>query len=109
LSPKNFWIREIRTPNQGLIVAACDEELLGKKLWKGNLEIVVSKEFYGGKLVEPNEAIIIMQRASSLNIIGEGIVKLAEEIGLIHKDAKMYFRDQNGKLIPHAIMIRVTP
>jgi len=107
LKKDGFWVREIKTPNYGLIVAACDEELLDQKLWKGSLEITVSKEFYGGRLVDREEAEITLQRASSLNLMGERIVQLAEELGLIHKDAKMYFRDKNGKLVPHALMIKI--
>ncbi len=107
MQKNGFWIREIRTPNYGLIVAACDEELLDQKLWKGNLEITVSKDFYGGRLVDREEAEIALQRASSLNLMGERIVQLAEELGLIHKSAKMYFRDKSGKLVPHALMIKI--
>jgi len=103
----SFWVREIRTPNYGTIVAVCDKELLDKKLWKGQLEIVVSKEFYGERLVDEEEIVLILQRASSLNLMGERIIELAEKLGLIHKDAKMYFRDKDGKLVPHALMIKI--
>lgn len=107
MNDNGYWIREIRNPMYGTILAACDEELLGKKLWKGSLEIEVSRDFYGERLVDEDEVAILLQRASSLNLMGERIVNLAEQLGLIHRDAKLYFRDEKGKLVPHALMIKV--
>jgi len=105
---EEFWVNEIWTPNYGLILAACDKELLGKKLKKGSLDIYISPEFYGGRLVRLDELILLMQKAVSLNLVGEKVIEVAEKIDLVHKDAKIYFRDSDGRYIPHAITIKVT-
>ena len=104
---KKFWINEIRVPNVGLIVAACDRDILGKTLKKGSVDIYISPRFYGGVLADELQLIQSMKRADSLNLVGEEVVKIAEKLNLVHKDAKIYFRDDEGNPIPHAIMIKM--
>lgn len=93
----NFW-----RYGKDLMVVACDSEILGAKLESGDLKIIVSKEFYGGMLVDSREALNYLKSASIINIIGVRIVKLALEAGLIHKDAIITIGGQ-----PHAQFIRV--
>ncbi len=100
------WIKEIETEEYGIILAACDKELLGKKLHKGAIEVVISKRFYGGRLVTLKELKNLMRKADVLNLVGERVVNLAEEMGLIHSDAKIFFEDADGRKIPHAQMYR---
>ena len=102
-----FWVREYRHPQIGIIIAACDEDLLGETLKKGTLDIYVSPNFYGGKLVDSDELVVILKKADSLNLIGEHVVKIAEDIGLIHSEAKIFFRGKDGRKIPHAQMIKM--
>ena len=104
---KKFWVNEIRVPNVGLIVAACDEEVLGKTLKKGSMDIYVSPRFYGGLLVDEDQLVTYLKRAHSINLIGRNVVEVAERLDLIHKDAKIFFRDNRGNHIPHAIMIKM--
>jgi len=103
---KIAWIREIYTDTYGLILAACDKELLGKKLRRGNVVIDVSPKFYGGRLVDREELIILMRKADVLNLMGQKVVSLAEEIGLIHPQAKIFFENDEGEKVPHAQMYR---
>ncbi len=107
LDEDKFWVNEIWDPKYGLIIAACDADLLGLTLKKGSLDIYVSERFYGGKLVNKDRLITLMKKAKSINIIGEKVVKIAEENGLIHSEAKIYFRDHGGRYIPHAMMIKM--
>jgi len=100
------WIREIRDENYGLILAACDKELLEKELRRQNLTIKVSRRFYGERLVNKEELISLMLEADVLNLMGQKVVSLAEELGLIHPHAKIFFEDEKGEKIPHAQMYR---
>ncbi|RLE74837.1 MAG: hypothetical protein DRZ80_03850, partial [Thermoprotei archaeon] len=50
-SEKIAWVREIDTEEYGVILAACDVELLGKRLRYKDVELVISERFYGGRLV----------------------------------------------------------
>ena len=54
-----------------------------------------------------SELIILMKKAKSLNLVGKKVIEIAESNDLIHKDAKIYFRDADGEYIPHALMIKI--
>jgi hypothetical protein len=66
-----------------VLVACCDRDILGKRLSSDDLEISVSPSFYGGKEASAEEAIELLKNASIANIIGDKIVRLALENGLI--------------------------
>ncbi len=102
---KIAWINIIET-NFGKILAACDKELLGKTLKRGDIEITVSKSFYGGELVDERRLVYTMLDADVLNLIGNEVVRIAKELGLISEDAIIFFDDEESKKIPHAQMYR---
>jgi len=105
-SEKIAWVREIDTEEYGVILAACDVELLGKRLRYKDVELVISERFYGGRLVDREELIYLLRNADILNLVGDKVVSIAEELGLIHPNAKIFFEDENGEKIPHAQMYR---
>ncbi len=98
------WVKEIITDRYGVIIAACDKELLGKTLKFGEIEIKVSERFYGGKLVNEEELMVLLEEADVLNLIGNKVVEVAERLGLIHPEAKIFFEDSDGRKIPHSMM-----
>lgn len=67
-------------------VACCDEDLLEKVFKEGNLRIEISKKFYGGDLMNINEAITILKNVNNFNIVGEGIVERAIEDKILPKE-----------------------
>lgn len=77
----------LKIHSQGVseVVAACDDSLLNKELCEENLRLKISHDFYGGKLIDIDEAIDIISRASNFNIIGDNIIKKAVEYGIIQK------------------------
>lgn len=64
-------------------IACCDAELLNQVFKEGNLRIEISKRFFGGKLLNLKEAILILENASYFNIVGEKIIKKAIECEII--------------------------
>jgi len=65
------------------IVGACDMELLGKTIRdETGLEINVAEKFYGGMLVNEEKLLNHIEKASSINLVGNRIVKLVLEKGL---------------------------
>ncbi|MCD6491206.1 MAG: DUF424 domain-containing protein [Candidatus Njordarchaeia archaeon] len=104
-SEKKAWVKVIETQT-GTILAACDEELLGKKLKMGELDIEISPKFYKEHLVDRETLIKLLQTADVLNLVGNFVVSLAENLGLIHSSAKIFFIDANGDKIPHAQMYK---
>ena len=94
----------LRIVKQGkdVLVAACDSELLGKTLKFGKIEFPVRREFYGGQLVTAEEALHDVSSGTTVNLLGERIVKCALNAGLIHPEAVLYISG-----IPHALIIRM--
>ncbi|HDJ96583.1 MAG TPA: DUF424 family protein [Candidatus Aenigmarchaeota archaeon] len=93
---KTFWTK------YNLLVAICDEELLGKTLRFKDVDVKISEKFYGGKVVGEKECIKLMERATIGNLIGEKIIKLALREGFITKKNILYI---NG--IPHAQFVKL--
>jgi len=85
-----------------IVVAVCDEDLLGKTFTDGPLKIEVSERFYGGEKVKVEEAMRIAKRATIANFLGKNSVKYAIKSKIIHKDAVIEVAS-----IPHAQMIKI--
>ena len=67
-------------------VACCDEQLLNKVFKEGNLRIEISKHYFGGNLVNLEDAIEILGEATSFNIVGENIINEAINCKLLPKE-----------------------
>lgn len=79
-------------------IACCDEELLNQVFKEGNLRIEISNHFYGGELVNIENAIVILKQASFFNIVGEKIIQKAIDCQLVPKEGVRFI---NG--IPMAL------
>ncbi|MFX1308489.1 MAG: DUF424 domain-containing protein [Promethearchaeota archaeon] len=67
-------------------IACCDEELLNQVYKEGNLKIEISSQFFGGNLIDLEEAISILKEAMCFNIVGEKIINKAIENNLLPKE-----------------------
>src|SRR5215469_13342676 len=82
-----------------VIVAACDEELLGRDLAVGSSgrKMTISSHFYGERAVSDEELAWAFKRATIVNLLGERVLSLARRLGLV---------DENGTGtlggVPHA-------
>lgn len=85
-----------------VLVAVCDEELLGRTLIDGDLRFNVSESFYGGSRIKVDEAIDLVKNADTANLIGARIVNRAKRERLIHPEAVISIAG-----IPHAQIVRV--
>ena len=85
-----------------LLVAACDLNLLGKTLKFGKINFEVRRNFYGGFVVDIEEAVNLIKQGTSVNLVGPMIVKRVIEAGLIHPQAVL---DISG--IPHAQIMKL--
>jgi len=79
-------------------VACCDEDLLNKVFKEGNLRIEISDHFFGGNLINLDDAINILKQAAYFNIIGDVIINKAIESQVLPKEG---IRKING--IPMAM------
>lgn len=79
---KRFYVKE-HVVGTTRIVGACDMELLGKTIRdKTGLEINVAEKFYGGILVDEKELLSLIEKANSINLVGNEVVKTVLEKGL---------------------------
>ncbi len=67
-------------------VACCDEDLLNQVFKEGNLRIEISNQFFGGKLIDLEDAISILKESASFNIVGEKIVEKAINCKILLKE-----------------------
>lgn len=97
-----FWSKVFRTKTD-LVVAICDEELIGRNIRvERGFKIKISKNFYGGEIVDEKQALNLMRRATVGNFFGEKIISLAEEHGFISKENIIFIKG-----IPHAQFVKL--
>lgn len=85
-----------------MLVAACDSELLGKKISDDKSEFSVSKHFFGGELVDIEKMVKILKMATIANIVGEECINAALAAGLISEENIKKIKD-----IPHAQIFQI--
>lgn len=84
-----------------VLLAICDENILGKTLKQGNIVFQVREDFYKGSLVSMQEAVDLIEKSIIVNMIGQRIVKEAVEKGLVHPEAVLKI---DG--VPHAQIVK---
>jgi hypothetical protein len=60
-----------------VLVNICDEELIGRTVTEGKLQMHISREFYYGELVDQGEALRLIKRCAIINLVGTRSVSLA--------------------------------
>ncbi|MFB0543788.1 MAG: DUF424 domain-containing protein [Candidatus Bathyarchaeia archaeon] len=85
-----------------ILIAACDEELLGRTLMGGRVPFKVDEGFYRGDLVELGEALELIKIGTIVNLVGKRIIEAAIGAKLVHPEAVLYFGET-----PHAQIIHL--
>jgi len=85
-----------------VMVAMCDEEVLGVKVREGDIILDVNPSFYKGTLMDVEDAVKILDEATIANIVGENSVRLAVENGIVHKDSVIYVSG-----VPHVQLVKM--
>lgn len=92
----------LRKSSKGFLLAICDAEILGKTLCEGQIVFHVKTHFYQGRKMNIEEAVAIIAKSTSVNLIGKNIVKKAVEKGFVHPDAVLHI---DG--VPHAQIVKL--
>jgi len=71
-----FSVHSIAWKNAS-IVNVCDSELIGRTLIEGKLKMHISKDFFGGELVEEEEAVKIIKESAMISLAGIRSVGIA--------------------------------
>ncbi|WP_408959902.1 DUF424 domain-containing protein [Natrinema sp. 74] len=72
-----------RETQEGVLVAVCDEDILGETFEEGDLSLTVTEEFYGGDAADESAVIEHLAQADVANIVGTRAVELAIEEGFV--------------------------
>ena len=67
---------------KNMMLNICDSELLGQTIVEGDLNMNISKSYYGEKLVEKDEAANLIKQSSIINMVGKETVSLSVELGI---------------------------
>ena len=70
-----------------VLLAICDEELVGKTLREGKIVFKISEDFYKGKKISVDQAVSMIENSTIINLIGNECVKKAIENGYVHPEA----------------------
>jgi hypothetical protein len=77
-----IWMKEYNTHGE-ILLAACDDDVLGKTFCEGELELMVSESFYGGEQVSQKIFTLKIKSATIVNLVGKEVIEIALELGLI--------------------------
>ncbi len=96
-----MYIKKYETDGH-LVVAVCDEDILGKKFVEGNLMLKLDECFYKGEKGSSDDVKDALLCATIANIAGTRSIACAVECGCIDPDTVIYI---DG--IPHAQMVQI--
>ncbi|ASI98127.1 DUF424 domain-containing protein [Thermococcus celer] len=85
-----------------VLLAACDEELLGKTFREGELKLEVKERFYRGELVDEDALEDLLNEATIANLTGERCVRKAMELGYVDEGRVLWIQG-----VPHAQMAKL--
>ncbi|MDH7593383.1 MAG: DUF424 domain-containing protein [Methanomicrobiales archaeon] len=84
------------------IVAVCDIELMNRRLLYGDVEIEISRRFFGERTASEEEVREAMKNAAFINLFGERALSVARSLDLV---------DESGCIriegVPHAQIFRI--
>ncbi len=67
---------------KNLMLNICDKDLLGKTIVQDQLNMNISKSYYGEKIIEHEEAKNLIKNASIINMVGKDTISLSLELGV---------------------------
>jgi len=73
----NMFSVKIHRQSGEVLLAACDEGILGQTFREGDLRIRVGEGFYGGETVDEDGLAEYMASASSMNLVGNETIAVA--------------------------------
>ena len=84
------------------LLAVSDANIVGKTFEERDLQLDVSKEFYGSKTGDEKEIIELLKDATIINAVGKEIISLLVQKDIIEKKSVIEIRG-----VPHAQIISI--
>ena len=94
-------VRRHRTGHE-MLIAACDEAILGKTVVEGDIRLEVSERFYGGEKVDKRVFQEVLAIATIANLAGKETVDAAVEAGFVDPECVLWV---DG--VPHAQIVKM--
>jgi hypothetical protein len=94
-----FSYRIFRTPKE-VLVAICDQEILGKKF--GDINFEVKASFYGGEACGEEELREILKDATIINAVGNRIIDFLRKENIVEEKGILNIGD-----VSHAQVVTV--
>lgn len=85
-----------------VLVAACDQSLLGKTFKEGKLTLKVDENFYSDRVVEQEFLEQNLRLCTTANLVGEETTAIALESGFIAEDGILKVEG-----VPYALFFRM--
>lgn len=60
----------------------CDAKLLGKNVSENDLTVNISRNYYGEKIVDKEEAAALLKNCSIINMVGKETISLSLSLGI---------------------------
>ena len=67
---------------KNLMLNICDLDLLGKNIIQEELNMTISKSYYGDKVIDHEEAESLLKSASIINMVGKETISLSLKLGV---------------------------
>jgi hypothetical protein len=74
---------KIHTHEKDRILAACDEDILGKTFRGDGVKITVSEHFYGGEVIPVETFIERTKSVTIINLVGNEVIDAAIKAGIV--------------------------
>ena len=100
---KNSIAIKIYNHGNEVILAACDEGLLGKTFEEGEFQLEVHEAFYDDLRVDEKDLISQLNNFTIANLVGENTIKVALDVGLVNEDSIIRIQG-----IPHVQIYKLT-
>ncbi|HUS56965.1 MAG TPA: DUF424 family protein [Thermoplasmata archaeon] len=93
---------KIHGQGQKLLLAACDEELLGKSYSSDGLKMTVSEGFYHADIGDEESLVSRLQVSAMANLVGKMTIDVAVRHGFVDPECILVIGG-----VPHAQMVRM--
>ncbi|HVZ62808.1 MAG TPA: DUF424 domain-containing protein [Candidatus Nitrosotalea sp.] len=77
----NFAVKQVNQQRNRML-NICDAELVGKTVRQSDLEINITKSYYGDRIVDEKEAESLLQTSSIINMVGKKTIDLSIKLGI---------------------------
>jgi len=77
-----LYSTKVISASGNLLLNICDPELVDKTLHDGNIKIKINPNYYADRDVDEHEAKNLLEKCTSINMVGEKTISLATRMGI---------------------------